>query len=234
MVELVDDGDQQCSTTSLSRHVKKKIFSREDTPTERRVLAGFLYHAGASFRRIKPFVERSHVAVHDWYHRLAYLFEPDHDRRSAVAVDETTLDIEDEEVYVWATVDVDTFEVLHIEISPGRSSLDALLFLKEMLRYCHGQPVILADRGEWYDWPLDLFTCEPSEKRGEIAHSSKHGLVCLSTEPCCSAIDFPTTAPVNQQNASSQSSLHSTIRFSKVNTPWEKCSSQYTKTCYPD
>ena len=63
-------------------------------------------------------------------------------------------------MYVWAAVDVDTFEVLHIEVSPGRSSLDALLFLRETLKYCRGQPVVLADRGEWYDWPLDLLDCE--------------------------------------------------------------------------
>jgi putative transposase len=113
-----------------------------------------------SYRRIEPFVERSHVAIHDWYHRLAHLFEPDRDRRSAVAVDETKLEIEDEEVYVWAAVDVETFEVLHVEVSPGRSSLDALLFLKEVLRYCRGQPVVLADRGEWYDRSLDLLECE--------------------------------------------------------------------------
>ena len=136
-----------------------EIFSRKDTPTERRVLAGFICHAGLSFRRIEPFVDVCHVAVHDWYHRLKHLFEPDRDRRQAVAVDETKIDIEDEEVYVWAAVDVDTFEVLHFEVSPGRSSLDALLFLKEVLKYCRGQPTVLADRGEWYDWPLDLLEC---------------------------------------------------------------------------
>ena len=42
------------------------IFSREDTSTEQRVLAGFMYHAGLSFRRIEPFVDVCHVAVHDW------------------------------------------------------------------------------------------------------------------------------------------------------------------------
>ena len=119
-----------------------------------------MYHAGLLFRWIEPFVDVCHVPVHDWYHRLEHLFEPDRDRREAVAVDETKLDIEDEEVYVWAAVDVDTFEVLHIEVSPGRSSLDALLFLRETLKYCRGQPVVLADRGEWYDWPLDLLDCE--------------------------------------------------------------------------
>lgn len=79
---------------------------------------------------------------------VRHLFEPDRDRRRAVAVDETKLDIKDEEVYVWAAVDVDTFEVLQVEVSPGRSSLDALLFLTEVLMYCRGQPTVLADRGE--------------------------------------------------------------------------------------
>lgn len=76
---------------------EQEIFSREDTPTEQRALAGFLYHAGLSFRRIEPFVDACHVAVHDWYHRLEHFLEPDRDRRQAVAVDETKLEIE--EVY---------------------------------------------------------------------------------------------------------------------------------------
>jgi len=139
---------------SIEQAREEEIFSREDTPTEQRVLAGFMYHAGLSFRRIEPFVDVCHVAVHDWYHRLEHLFEPDRDRREAVAVDETNLDIADEAVSVWAAVDGDTFEVLHIEGSPGRSSLDALLFT-EVLTYCRGQPVVLADRGDWDDWPLD-------------------------------------------------------------------------------
>ncbi|QZA89740.1 DDE-type integrase/transposase/recombinase [Salinarchaeum sp. IM2453] len=74
------------------------------------------------------------------------------------------MEIKDEEVYVWAAVDVDTFEVLHVDVSPGRSSLDALLFLKETLKYRRGRPVVLADRGEWYDWPLDFLNCEPKRE----------------------------------------------------------------------
>ena len=114
---------------------EEEIFSCEDTPIEQRVLAGFVYHAGLSFRRIEPFVDVCHVAVHDWYHRLEHLFEPDRDRREAVAVDETKLDIEDEEVSVRAAVDVDTFEVLHIEVSPGRST--------RYVAVSHGSPHIL-------------------------------------------------------------------------------------------
>jgi len=78
-----------------------------------------------------------------------------------VAVDETTVSVEDSEVYVWAAVDADTFEVVHIEGSPGRSDLDALLFLKTVLKRRRGQPVVVVDRGPWYNWALDdLNLCE--------------------------------------------------------------------------
>jgi len=51
----------------LDRMVEKtrqqKGFSREDTPTERRVLVAFLYHDGLSYRKLEPFVERSYEAI---------------------------------------------------------------------------------------------------------------------------------------------------------------------------
>jgi transposase-like protein len=86
---------------------------------------------------------------------LAHLFDPDPDYHSTVAVDETKLKVEETEVYVWAAVDVETFEVIHIEVSPGRSDLDALLFVKQVLKRCRGEPVVLADREPWYNWALD-------------------------------------------------------------------------------
>jgi len=65
----------------LDRMVEKfrqqKTFSREDTPTDQRVLDAFLYHAGLSYRRIKPFVGRRYEAIRDWFHRCKYMFEPD-------------------------------------------------------------------------------------------------------------------------------------------------------------
>ena len=43
----------------LDRMIEKareqEVFSREDAPTRRRVLAAFLYHAGLSYRKIEPF-----------------------------------------------------------------------------------------------------------------------------------------------------------------------------------
>jgi putative transposase len=50
--------------------------------------------------------------------------------------------------------------VLHVDVSPSRSSLDALLFLKEVLKRCRGRPLGRADRGPWDDWPLELLHCD--------------------------------------------------------------------------
>jgi putative transposase len=145
----------------VTRKVRQQeVFSREDTPTEQRVMAAFLYHAGLSYRKVDRVIERSYVGVHDWYHRLAHLFEPDRTERPVVVVDETKLEVNGEEVYVWAAIDVDTFEVIHTEVSTGRSSLDALLFLKQVLKRCRGRPVIKTDRGPWYNWPAAELDCD--------------------------------------------------------------------------
>jgi len=86
---------------------EEEIFCREDT-TEQRVLASFLYHAGLSYRKIERFVERSHVAIHGWY-RLSHLFEVERDSRNTVVVNETKLEVDGQEVYVRAGIDVDTY-----------------------------------------------------------------------------------------------------------------------------
>jgi len=82
----------------LDRMVEKareqKVFPDEDTPLRRRVLAAFLYHAGLSYRRIEPFVERSYEAIRQWFHRLKYLVEPDCRERAEVAVYETKIEVD--------------------------------------------------------------------------------------------------------------------------------------------
>jgi len=118
-----------------------------------------LYHAGLSYRRIELFVDRSY-AIGQWFHRLKHFFDPDCRDRQEVGVDETKTSIDGEEHYVWAAVDCETLEVLSVEVSPGRSSLDALLFLKHVLEGCRGRPLVRAERSPWYDWPLELLDCE--------------------------------------------------------------------------
>jgi putative transposase len=53
---------------------------------------------------------------------------------------------------VWSAVDVDSRELLALEASYGRSSLNALSFLKKM---CTNKPLVLVDRGPWYRWAFE-------------------------------------------------------------------------------
>lgn len=51
--------------------------------------------------------------------------------------------------------------MVHIEVSPGRSDLKALLCLKTGLERCRGQTVIIVDRGPWYNWAFEVLDlCE--------------------------------------------------------------------------
>ncbi|MFC6723000.1 DDE-type integrase/transposase/recombinase [Halobium palmae] len=66
-----------------------------------------------------------------------------------MAVNETIIEIDGTNHYVWAAVDCETLEVLAVEVSPGRSSLDTLLFLKDVLAQCSGRPLVRVDRDPW-------------------------------------------------------------------------------------
>ena len=150
----------------VQRAREEKACSREDTPTEQRVEAAFLHPLGLSYRQVGEWLGHSHQAVHEWYTALADLFEPEPDEHGTVVVDETKVWLEDREVFVWAALNRHTYEVIHVEVSPGRSELDALLFLRTVLERCRGRPVIVVDRGPWYTWSLDELDL-PCEARRE-------------------------------------------------------------------
>ena len=71
--------------------------------------------------------------------------------RRCIAVDGTKLRVKKSYVYVWSAVDVDSRELLALEASYGRSSLNALAFLKKALRICINKPLVIVDRV--YDIP---------------------------------------------------------------------------------
>jgi putative transposase len=132
-------------------------------------------------------------------------------------VDETKLEVDGQEVYVCAGIGVDTFtnqrfvshrtarrfetfEVIHVDVSRGRSSLDAFFLLRELLKRCHGKPLVKTDRRPWYNWALETLGCD-YEKETFGGRSLRHGPVSSSTEPRCSGIDFLTTVQYTQPNA---------------------------------
>ena len=91
-----------------------------------------------------------------WYRAFTAIRDakPERRYRRCIAVDETKVKIErrGEPIYLflWAARDVDTKEVLTFRASLTRSSLDAEIFLKQVLEYCENKPLFLVDKGPWY------------------------------------------------------------------------------------
>jgi transposase-like protein len=68
-----------------------------------------------------------------------------------IAVDETKLRVKK------SYVDVDSKELLALEASYGRSSLNALSFLKKALKMCTNKPLV---KGPWYRWTFERLGLE--------------------------------------------------------------------------
>jgi transposase-like protein len=85
--------------------------------------------------------------------------------RRCIAVNEAKLSVKGVHVYVWSAVDVDSKELLALEASYGRSSLDALAFLKKALRMCTNKPLVIVDRGPWYRWAFERLGLEYRHER---------------------------------------------------------------------
>jgi transposase-like protein len=85
--------------------------------------------------------------------------------RRCIAVDETKLSVKGVYVYVWSAVDVDSKELMALEASYGRSSLNALSFLKKALRMCTNKPLVIVDRGPWYRWAFERLGLEYRHER---------------------------------------------------------------------
>jgi transposase-like protein len=80
--------------------------------------------------------------------------------RRCVAVDETKLCVKKSYVYIWSAVEVDSRELLALEASYGRSTLNELAFLKKALRMCTNKPLVLVDKGPWYRWAFERLGLE--------------------------------------------------------------------------
>jgi len=75
-------------------------------------------------------------------------------------------------LFLWAARDVDTKEVLTFRASFTRSSLDAEIFLKQILEYCENKPLFLVDKGPWYreafETEIEVINSEEKTPKGEL------------------------------------------------------------------
>jgi transposase-like protein len=71
--------------------------------------------------------------------------------KRCIAVDETKLCVKKSYVYVWSAIDVDSRELLALETSYSRSSLNTPSFLRAALRMCTNKPLVVLDKGPCID-----------------------------------------------------------------------------------
>ncbi|MGH2668503.1 MAG: DDE-type integrase/transposase/recombinase [bacterium] len=135
---------------------KEGIFQRERNPNDKRALGILLYHGGLSYENAGRAVGVSNQSIKNWYAKGAEFFQSlDKERRKRVAVDEKVIHLPDGDAYLWAAVDLEREDEgpIAIMVSQGRSSLEALAFMKKVKAMCKGRlPRIFVDGGEWYPW----------------------------------------------------------------------------------
>lgn len=136
----------------------KNIFKRDRKSTQTRALGIILYHFGVSLRNtsavVSSFEPVSHEAIRLWYHRAAKVFTVQKAARRIIAIDETKIKINGQWRILWAAIDIESWDVLGVWITDGRSSFEAYGFIRHVLMLCEHKPKILVDGGPWYPYAL--------------------------------------------------------------------------------
>ena len=96
----------------------------------------------------------SYESVRIWYHKMARVSTNSKKYRRCIAIDEIKIKIGNKYWYVWAAIDVDSWEIVSVMVTEWRTSIDAIKFARDILKYCDNKPVIKTDRGPWYRWTL--------------------------------------------------------------------------------
>ncbi len=132
----------------------KNVFERDRKEMRTRALGILLYHFGLSLRKastvVSCFEKTSYESVREWHQKANGIFSLEAKYREAIAIDETKVKIQGEQHIVWAAIDIQSWEVLRVWISQGRSSIEAQAFIKEALKKCKNDPKIYVDGGPWY------------------------------------------------------------------------------------
>jgi len=116
----------------------------------------YLYFLGLSLRNtskaIKPFGERSYVAIWYWIQEFnpKNLFPNKKNRRiTAFIIDETAVQIGDNDAWLWVATEPIHLKILGVYISRHRNMLVAEAFLKSLVKL-YGKYIVYSDGGSWY------------------------------------------------------------------------------------
>ena len=116
--------------------INLEFVEREATPKLLMKLSIQLHLAGLSLSNTVSFLEvfgvdRVRSTVHNWVHKAD--LQPESGRSpNHVAVDETVIQLDDEQYWLYAAVDPDSNDLLHTKLEPTRTSVIADQFFAEL------------------------------------------------------------------------------------------------------
>jgi transposase-like protein len=158
--------------TPSSSDIQLEFVEREQTPRELMRLSIHLHLAGLSLSDtvhvLERFgVDRARSTVHNWVQKAELQPEdgksPDH-----VAVDETVIQLTDDRYWLFAAVDPETNEFLHVRLFPTRNTGLTGIFLDELSeKHDVDDAVFLVDSADWLKAAL--------HRRGYEFQYERHG-----------------------------------------------------------
>jgi transposase-like protein len=135
------------------------IFKRNKKDKYLKALSILLYIFHGSFRKVskelsilfEPISKSTiHKLVKKFLEIIKISIKPK--KRKRIAIDETVIKLKGRKCFIWAAFDLENREIITMDVSLGRSELDAYLFLSKVKSKCKGKlPEIITDRGPWYN-----------------------------------------------------------------------------------
>jgi len=135
------------------------IFQRHKKPIDAKIESFLLYLGGLSYNITAQYLSKkygyiSKFSTYDWMQKMKciqkYLWCPVKCPRRCVAVDETKLKANGKTIFIWSAIDVDTKEILHIDVSWTRNIAIAKWFMQDVMKSCTKQTLFITDKGVWY------------------------------------------------------------------------------------
>ncbi|MEM3666529.1 MAG: DDE-type integrase/transposase/recombinase [Candidatus Bathyarchaeia archaeon] len=132
-----------------------RLFERNKVPLGLKVLGLAMYFQISSLRRVarvlSEFCMVSKTAVWKWVVKLRDKLNIASERkvRGFIAVDETCVNVNGEQYWVYSALDLDRNELISMRVYPTRNFLTSESFFKGVLKYCEGKPEFIVDSAPW-------------------------------------------------------------------------------------
>jgi len=103
-----------------------------------------------------------------WQTIMEYIQTTPRKARKKIAIDETKIKINGKWAFLWCAIDVESRELLAIEVSWLRNGAVAIWFIKDVLKKCKNKKkvVIITDGAGWYPWACKLLHIKHKEVHG--------------------------------------------------------------------